>query len=132
MSERYCLDTSALRAFLKEEKGYEQVYSLLELAESRAVEIFYSFMSRYELLYLSQRENKPWGRELLDFLNDFNAKEIACSEEILLKAAELKAKPGKLSACDSWIAASALCANAVLYHKDPEMDSLPVTNKNIS
>lgn len=131
MSERCCLDSSALLAFLKNEPGADTVYSLLEQAENPEVKIFYSFMSRYELLYLSKRENKPWAEEIFNFLKDFNVKEIAYSEETLLKAAELKSGGG-LSTCDSWIAASSAAAKATLYHKDPEMNSLPVDNCNIA
>jgi predicted nucleic acid-binding protein len=50
------------------------------------------------------------------------------SPELLLRMAELKASY-PLSLADAWIAASALEANAILVHKDPEFDAVPVAQE---
>ena len=133
MPDPCCLDTSALIAFYEDEPGADEVFSLLDRAENTDSEILFSFMSRYELLYLSLRENTPRSAELLEILKDLNIKEIPFSEEILNKAAQIKVTPGhKCSMADSWIAASASCSNATLYHKDNEMTTLEVKNRHIT
>ena len=52
------------------------------------------------------------------------------SPELLLRAAELTASY-PLSLADAWIAASALEANAILVHKDPEFDAVPVAQESL-
>lgn len=48
---------------------------------------------------------------------------INLTELIFEKAIEIKAT-NNLSVCDSWIVATAICANAVLVHKDPEFEQV--------
>lgn len=139
MSDKCCLDTSALLALVDSDNELEtdRMYSLLERGEDGGLKLFFSFMTEYELLYLAQKTDKPieWRKAVKDLAEmlvpDFSLERIECSDDILKKAAELKGGL-KCSVCDSWIAACASLKDATLYHKDKEMDSLPIYRENIS
>ncbi|TVQ40044.1 MAG: PIN domain-containing protein [Wenzhouxiangella sp.] len=55
---------------------------------------------------------------------------VEATDDLLLQAAGLKAR-FPISVVDAWIAAAALRLDAVLVHKDPEFETLPVKQEQL-
>jgi ribonuclease VapC len=116
----FLLDTSALLTLRSDESGGDRVADLLARAKRGSCQLFGSFMTRMELLYLIRREEgEEPAREALRLVDSFTIEWITCEPTILELAAGLKARGG-LSVADSWIGATAISRQAVLIHKDPE------------
>lgn len=116
----FLLDTSALLTLRSDEPGAERVVDLLSRAKRGSCQLFASFMTRMELLYLIRREEgEEPAREALRLVDSFTIEWITCEPSVLEVAARLKARGG-LSVADSWIGATAVSRQAVLIHNDPE------------
>ncbi|HEX2229660.1 MAG TPA: PIN domain-containing protein, partial [Candidatus Binatia bacterium] len=116
----FLLDTSALLTLRSDEPGAERVVDLLSRAKRGSCQLFASFMTRMELLYLIRREEgEEPAREALRLVDSFTIEWITCEPSLLEVAARLKARGG-LSVADSWIGATAVSRQAVLIHNDPE------------
>ncbi len=116
----FVLDTSAFLTLRSDEPGADRVEDLLARAKRGSCQLFASFMTRMELLYLICREEgEEAAREALRLVESFTIDWITCEPSILEIAARLKAR-GRLSVADSWIGATAISRQAVLIHKDPE------------
>jgi len=127
--KRWLLDTSALLTLRDDEAGAERVAELLLLAQQGKAECLACFMTGMELLYRVWRdEGEAAGRLAYEQCLALPIQWVHESPELLLRAAELKASY-PLSLADAWIAASALEANAILVHKDPEFDAVPVAQE---
>jgi ribonuclease VapC len=127
--KRWLLDTSALLTLRDDEPGAERVAELLHLAQQRRAECLACFMTGMELLYRIWRdEGEAAGRLAHEQCLALPIQWVHESPELLLRSAELKASY-PLSLADAWIAASALEANAILVHKDPEFDAVPVARE---
>ena len=127
--KRWLLDTSALLTLRDDEAGAERVAELLLLAQQGKAECLACFMTGMELLYRVWRdEGEAAGRLAYEQCLALPIQWVHESPELLLRAAELKASY-PLSLADAWIAASALEANAILLHKDPEFDAVPVAQE---
>jgi predicted nucleic acid-binding protein len=121
----FLLDTSALLTLRSDEAGGDRVADLLARAKRGSCQLFGSFMTRMELLYLVRRdEGEEPAREALRLVDSFTIEWITCEPAILELAARLKAS-GRLSVADSWIGATAISRQAVLIHKDPEFTKFP-------
>ena len=124
--KRYLLDTSALLTLWDDEAGADQVAEILHQAESGKVKCFGCFISLMETFYRIWRdEDASSGRLAYEMCKSLPIEWIHESEELLVKAAELKAAQ-HLSLADAWIAASAIMAGATLVHKDPEFSALDI------
>lgn len=121
----FVLDTSALLTLRSDEPGADRVEELLARAKRGSCQLFGSFMTRMELLYLICREEgEEAAHEALRLVQSFTLEWITCEPSILEIAARLKAR-GRLSVADSWIGATAISRQAVLIHKDPEFTGFP-------
>lgn len=121
---RYVLDTSALLAFYQDETGAATVAGIFEARDRGEATIFVSFMTIFELAYVAlARDGVDNASALLFRARGLALEEIWPDDELLWQAAEVKARGG-LSAADSFVAASALAADAVLVHRDSEFDRL--------
>jgi predicted nucleic acid-binding protein len=115
----FLLDTSALLTLRSDEPGANRVADLLARAKRGSCQLFGSFMTRMELLYLICREEgEERAREALRLVDSFSIEWVTCEPAILEVAARLKAGGG-LSVADSWIGATAVSRQAILIHKDP-------------
>jgi len=120
----YVLDTSAILALRGDEAGADRIEAILRDAAAGKARVLVSFMSRLELLYrISRDEGEESAAEALRLLDASGVEWVSCDDEILRRAARLKAAGG-LSIADAWIAATALLAGAPLVHKDPEFDPI--------
>ena len=122
--DKFVLDTSAFLALRGDESGADRVEALLALAKRNRCQLFASFMSRMEILYIVwHKEGEDSARHALRLLDSFTVQWISCEPSILETASRLKASGG-LSVADSWIGATAIEHGATLVHKDPEFEPL--------
>jgi len=124
MKESYTLDTSAIMAYFLGEKGKDEVSRILSLAQKHEVTVYVSFMSYMETLYRTWKlSDEDTGRKAYIMLRNLPVKEVTQDEDLLLRAAVIKAT-NSISVADAWIAATAQKTETTLVHKDPEMDKL--------
>lgn len=126
MSERdkFVFDTSAVLAYYQDEEGSDFVEELLEKAGNGVIKIYISSMTVFELAYLAMaKKGEDFAVKLIAEVRQLDLEEVWPDENILFKAAEIKAK-GYLSVADSFIAALASKLNATLVDKDPEFERL--------
>jgi predicted nucleic acid-binding protein len=122
--KRYVLDTSAILALRQDETGAGEVEELLNQGQRSSAEVFISFMSRMELLYLIRREEgEESAQEALRLIDSFAIQWVSCEPKILDIAGSIKALGGLSSLADCWIAATAEHLGAILIHKDPEFNN---------
>jgi len=124
--KRYVLDTSALLTLRDDEPGAERVAEVLYLVAKGKARCYGCFISLMEVLYRVWRdEDEASGRLAYQQCLALPVEWVRDSEALLLMAAELKALY-PLSLADAWIAACARVHGAVLVHKDPEFNALPI------
>lgn len=116
----YLFDTSALLTLWNNEEGADEVEEILR---SNAI-CYISFMVLMEGRYrLWKNTGKEESDEFTKFLEILPIKRIDFNYSILEKSVEIKAT-NNLSVCDSWIIATAIDADSILVHKDPEFEQL--------
>lgn len=121
---KYLLDTSALFAFTDNEEGANAVEKILGNAKSGKAEVFISAMSIMELYYVTCREiDEDAARQIVMLARSLPAAELSLSDDLILPAADLKARY-QISVADAWIAATAKQHRLTLIHKDPEFEPL--------
>jgi predicted nucleic acid-binding protein len=124
MKESYTIDTSAIMAYFLGEKGNEEISSILSRSQKGETIVYVSFMTYMEVLYRTWKlADEVTGRKAYMMLRNLPVKEIMQDEDLLLRAASIKAT-SFLSVADAWIAATAQKTGSTLIHKDPEMDNL--------
>lgn len=116
----YLLDTSAVMTLLEDEDGAERVEMLL-----RDEEVLLPFMTLLEIYYIALREHSEDIADIRYAILKHSGATILwdVDEPLLLTAGRLKASY-RLSLADALIAALAMRHQAVLVHKDPEMEAL--------
>ena len=120
----FLLDTSALLALREDEPGADRVEALLAQASRKQCRLLVSFMTRMELLYcIRRKEGEQVARAALRLVDSFEIEWVSCQPDILERAAQIKSA-GRISAADSWIAATAAVNAAILVHKDTEFEPL--------
>ncbi len=124
MKEAYTLDTSAIMAYFLGEKGKDSVSSILSMSQKKGISVYVSFMTYMEVLYRTWKlSDEITGRRAYVMLRNLPVKEIMQDEDLLLRAAAIKAN-NFLSVADAWIIATAQKTESTLIHKDPEMDNI--------
>lgn len=122
--ETYILDTSALVAFFEGEPGLTRVKDLLRSGRRGRCRVVVSLMTTYEALYVRALEaGEDEGQRRVRRLRALPVEELPLTPSLALLAAHLKARHA-MSVADSWIAATAIEEQAVLVHKDPELEVL--------
>jgi len=122
--EVFALDTSAWIALDEQEPGAGEVESLLARAWLGQVEVHASFATLTELEYIRMQErDAQQAAELLAFARSQRVTWHHSDDALCAAAAKLKAAH-KVSFADAFVAATAQRFNAVLVHKDPELDAL--------
>lgn len=129
--KRYVLDTSALLTLRDDEPGAERVAEVLHLASKGKARCYGCFVSLMEVLYRVWRdEDEASGRLAYQQCLALPMEWVRDSDDLLLMSAEMKALY-PLSLADAWIAACARLHGAVLIHKDPEFDALPIEQESL-
>lgn len=121
---RYVLDTSAFLTLIEDEDGADVVEDLLQRAQRGEVELFASFVSFTEVLYIAlQEHDEAEAHTRLDLMKQLPVERVESSEKIGMLAGEFKAWH-RISFADAWIAATAQFYTATLVHKDPEFEQI--------
>lgn len=85
---KYVLDTSALLAYYQDEEGAGRVEQILTRAAQKKAEVYLSFMSIFEIAYLTIAEEGPdEAIRLIMQIRELNLKEIWPDEALLWQAA---------------------------------------------
>ncbi len=119
-TELYVLDTSALLTLWNDEEGADLVEDILRSGAHVCVSFMSCMESRYRIW---KNRGRAESDEFAKYLDLLPLKRINITDAIFEKSIEIRAAKS-LSICDSWIAATAVAADAVLVHKDPEFEQL--------
>ena len=118
------LDTSAIFTLLCDEPGAGIVETTLDDGRAGKIVIAVSFASLTEIFYNTlQLANKERANETIARVKSWPVEFVYPDEALCLAAGEIKAL-FPLSFADAFVAATAREAKAVLFHKDPEFESL--------
>jgi len=122
---RYLLDTSAILTLLEDEEGAQRVETLL-----RREEVLFPFLALLETYYITlQEQTEDLADQRYALLKQLPEAILwGVDEPTLLTAGRLKAAH-RLSLANELIAAFAVQQQAILVHKDPEMEALKDTVK---
>ena len=124
MIDAYVLDTSAILALTDREDGWEDVQRLLRNAQAGDCEAMACAISLMEIYYIAIRETgDDAAAKLIALVRSWPVTWIYPDEKTFLLAGKLKASH-RLSLADALVAAVANLRNAILVHKDPELESL--------
>ncbi len=117
---KFLLDTSAVLTFLEDEAGAERVEELL-----RNEEVILPFLVLLETFYITlQEQTEDVAEKRYALLKQLPAAFLwQMDEPMLHTAARYKAR-FSISLADAIIAAFAVSQEAILVHKDPELESL--------
>lgn len=126
--KRYVLDTSAIFAYTKGEKGSKAIQDILEAAKRKKGTVVYiSFITLMELYYITwQAKSEDAAKELVILVKSLPLEVVNPHERLTLMAGRIKANC-RLSVADSFVAATALDRDALLVHKDPEFEKMSVS-----
>ena len=126
---RFLLDTSALLTLRDDEAGADRVAEVLGLATRGQARCYGCFMTLMEVFYRVWRdEGHTAGRLAYQQCRALPIEWLPQTDALLIRAAEFKATH-LLSMADAWIAACASEQAAVLMHKDPEFEAVPVAQE---
>ena len=123
MAKNHVLDTSALLTYLQFEEGSKVIEEILMTAK-RSNHVYVSFITLMELYYIIwQKEGEHRAKEILVLLKSLPIQIVESNHRITLSAGRIKANH-KLSVADAFIVATTIEKEAILVHKDPELESL--------
>ena len=123
MVKNHILDTSALLAYLQSEDGSKTIEEILITAR-RSNHVYISFITLMELYYIIwQEQGEHKAKEILVLLKSLPIQVVESNHRITLTAGRIKASH-KLSVADAFIVATAIEKEAMLVHKDPELESI--------
>jgi ribonuclease VapC len=113
-------DSFAMLRFFYQEPGAEKVRELLKEATRNEVPCLISAINVGELIYIVQRRSGEEAKlQMLVKLNSLGLTILPCPNELIFRAAELKARFA-MSYADTFAVASAMEYNATLVTGDPE------------
>jgi len=118
------LDTSAVVCVLEDEPGADVVEERLGAAQAEKIRLGVSCVSLVEVYYKAhQSEGQQHASHLVTMMKSWPVEFIYPDEALCLAAGEIKAL-FPLSFADAFVAATARETKSVLFHKDPEFESL--------
>jgi predicted nucleic acid-binding protein len=121
---RYVLDTFALMAYLRREKNFEAVRTVISETLSLKSESFISIINLGELYYMQSRKSGAVkAQAALRFVGRAGIVTEAATNERVLRAAQLKARCS-MSYADAFAATLAEELNATLVTGDREYEAL--------
>jgi predicted nucleic acid-binding protein len=121
---RYVLDSYAILALLKEERGAERVAAILQEALRGNAQVSMSLINLGEVTYIVERRwNLEKARDVLAYLDSAGIEFFQVTRERVLAAAHLKARH-PIAYADAFAAALAQEQSATLVTGDPEFRTL--------
>lgn len=122
--ESYTLDSYAIIAYLRKEKGAEQVKNLLHRARKGSVALYLHEVNLGEVQYIIQREKgEQESEKIIAWLRACPINFVGLEENILSQAAKIKAIH-PVSYADAFAVATAIHKKSQLLTGDPEMQSI--------
>jgi len=123
MAERV-IDSWAIMAWLKgQEPAAQRVRVLLDAAHSREQKLVMNIVNLGEVFYLSVKtKNLAFGERVLENLQS-RLKIVSASDELVMRAAALKARH-PISYADAFAAATAILSGVPLITGDPELQAM--------
>ena len=123
MVKNHVLDTSAILTYLQFEEGYKIVDDVL-ISAKRSQHVYISFVTLMELYYIIWKgSGEHKAREILVLLKSLPIQSVESNQRLTLIAGRIKANH-KLSVADAFIMATAIEKEAILVHKDPELENI--------
>ena len=120
----FVLDSYAMLAFFRSERGSEKVEQLLNDASEGKHHLFMSCINAGEVYYMAYRKEGADKAALVwKALHQFPISITEADSTFTLKAANIKARY-KLSFADAFAAALAIGKKAILITGDPEFENL--------
>ena len=124
MSSTVLLDTSAVIALIEDEEGADKVEDYLRDAERGKTKLLASFVTLTEVRYVVWQERSESDADrAVALLRSWPIEWVHSDERLCLLAGRLKARH-RISLADAYVAAAAKLSQAVLVHKDPELEPL--------
>lgn len=121
---RYVLDSYAILALLKEERGAERVAAILQEVLRGNAQVSMSLINLGEVTYIVERRwNLEKARDVLAYLDSAGIEFFQVTRERVLAAAHLKARH-PIAYADAFAAALAQEQSATLVTGDPEFRTL--------
>jgi predicted nucleic acid-binding protein len=118
------LDSWSLLAYFKKERAGLAVEKLLRQAEKGKINLFFSFINWGEIYYqILRRFGRPRLRKVMVVIEELPIKLVKIDKELIILAAEKKAKRG-LSFADCFVAALAKKLKGTIVTGDPEFKNL--------
>ena len=122
MKNAKLLDSYAILAWLQNEPGADKISELLEKAKEGKLKLYMSWINIGEVYYqIIRRKGKQVAEETLMELKILPITFISVTDELVKKAAELKAKY-PIAFADCFAIATAFMKDATLVTGDPEFE----------
>ena len=124
VSKNYVLDTSAVIAFIHNERGSDVIQEIFNDAQKRTARAYASFVTFTEIYYIIWRhKGEESAKDVMVIMEAMPLECVHSNDQLSLNAGRIKANY-RLSLADAFVAATAIEKNAILVHKDPEMASM--------
>ena len=124
MNKGHVLDTSAIFAFIRNEQGSDTIQKILDDARKQRVRVYVSFMTFTEVYYMIWRyKGEEAAKDVMVTMDAMPLECVHSNNQLSLSAGKIKATH-KLSIADAFIAATAIEKQAILVHKDPELEPM--------
>lgn len=124
VKEAYTLDTYAIIAYLKKEKGGEQVRALLAKAKKKAAVLYVHEINMGEVQYIAHRASgEKESDKLIAWLRQCPINFVGLEDNILSRAAKIKAAY-PISFADAFAVATSILKDSTLLTGDPEFKPL--------
>ncbi len=122
--KKIVVDSLALIAFLRKEKGYLKVKKLLEEAKAKKVKLFLCWLNLGEIYYqVWRKRGQEDAQKTLSLIKKLPIELVSVSNELVLQAAEIKAQ-FPIALADCFIAALACEIKASILTADSEFKKL--------
>jgi len=120
----YLLDSYAILAWLQDEEGADKVEALLEGAQKKKVTILANIINIGEVYYrIAKTKTEEKAEEIMEKIRMLPIKIVSCKDELVYKAARIKAKY-PVAYADAFAIATVIDNQAVIISGDPELASV--------
>jgi len=120
VKRRSVLDSYAVLAWIQDEPGAQLIEDLLYRAQSNQEDLLMNMINLGEVFYRCARvKDLPFARDMLEKVKLLPLKIVSCSDDLVLKAAEIKAE-FPIAYADALALATAIRENARILTGDPE------------
>ena len=120
MKKRSVLDSYAVLAWIQDEAGAQLLEGLLYRAQGNQEDLLINMINLGEVFYRCARvKDLTFARDILEKIKLLPLKIVSCSDDLILKAAEIKAE-FPIAYADALALATALREKARIVTGDPE------------